>query len=979
MLFCIYFWLSIANFIYLLVYLIYFYKVHGSFIEFTSESNVYYRIREKIRVFKHNFLSHEALTDPNFIPEHDYNCINFLNDLNIVKIQCFTAKIYYKKIVWRITIIFSVFCMFLTFLSQWCTIASVPENQSIVVQYIMWGLFLFGTYNCNGNSLFRDIYPYYIFLILNFIELKSILFLEEKLAQQVKSLNLNFFKTKDNILLPIKSINEPSLTVQKPFEPDKNTQTLAFKTQNFFKNHGRSLKYEFFMAMLYVLERVYMIVFLINSDINYNLFSMITFLTIVYLSLRTNSPTNIIRILNGCSLVLLCIRYPLFLININENTNPRRIPEDLQKLLNFNLIDYCFKNSGFSPNMMKYIKQYMALGEVEYDYVSFFVNSIILYTVQVYFLWMIFSFRKIYDCIEKRKTQFEDFQWNLIREYKNWIGMGMKLLTASHAFLYVNLNIIVCFMMIFLLAFNASVYNFIFCLLFVGVILLNEAYLIRIPFIKNQKISRNIFKTLQILLIILLLAIQIIHVPIFLTPCLENVNCSYIFSMSTWDKLAGLILIRFALDLMINKEYIQFSGIYLIRKCLRARLLRMCYTYETNDSKIKNWLEKLENKLIVKEQVRFVIQKLEHWHAKYFSNDPKAKIPQNPTNEAHTNNSQSFMKKFQNEPEINQKKEEELEEETKKKEKKGLREKIFEFLQKNEDKFLFLNMLNLINFILEKNRNIIGTQTMELTDYIFSKFERIDEILYYLEHLQSRLIKSLKHHLQNPEKQELYNGSEEEYEKFFFGIYEEVLISLKTEAPASFRNESGPGRLLIKNPNNDGRLDLKEFEYGSLKNGDKPLLIMILMSAFQVLLSHWHILCCCFIIFYIFFNTGLICLLLPVFFFGFLMVEEKEGRETTWGILALYFLLIMICKYCFKMVGIDDNSEEFTKISIVLGQNLSFRYEFFLVIILVIQINLIRNKGLDKLVISEHENVYQSFLRVTNFYYFIKIKDYNCF
>ena len=488
MLFCVYFWLSIANFIYLTLYLLYFYKVHGSFIEYSSESNVYFRIKEKMRVFKHNFLSYEALTDPNFVPEHDYNCLSFLNDLNIVKIQCLTAKVHYKKNLWKITILFSVFCMFLTFLSQWCTVDSVPESDSSFIKYLKWGLFLFGTYNCDGNPLYKDIYPYYIFVILNFLELKSIIFLEETLTKEVKRLNLSFFKTKDNILLPIKTIKEPSLSAEKTLETN---QTLAFKSQNFFKNHARSLKHDLSMAILYIFERVYLIVFLINSDINYNLFSMITFLTIVYLSLRTSSPTNIIRILNACSLVLLFIRYPLFLININQNTSPRRVPVELQRLLNLDLIDYLLQNSGFSNNMISYIKQYLALGEVDFDYVSFFINSIILYTVQLYFLWMLFAFKKTYECIEKRKSQFEDFQWNLLREYKNWMGAGMKLLTASHAFLYVNLNVILCIIMIFLLLLTASLYNFIFCLLFMGFLILNETYLTHVNFSKNKKISQK--------------------------------------------------------------------------------------------------------------------------------------------------------------------------------------------------------------------------------------------------------------------------------------------------------------------------------------------------------------------------------------------------------------------------------------------------------------------------------------------------------
>ena len=51
----------------------------------------------------------------------------------------------------------------------------------------MWGLFIFGTYNCDDASLLRDIYPYIIFLWLNILEKKAMHFLQDKQKSQIES------------------------------------------------------------------------------------------------------------------------------------------------------------------------------------------------------------------------------------------------------------------------------------------------------------------------------------------------------------------------------------------------------------------------------------------------------------------------------------------------------------------------------------------------------------------------------------------------------------------------------------------------------------------------------------------------------------------------------------------------------------------------------------------------------------------------
>lgn len=932
--------------------------MHGSLREFVYDNNLYLRTREKIRVFKKNFLSYEALNDPNFLPEHDYNRTEFLNDLSITRIQGISAKIYYKKVLWKITIVFSVFCLFLTYISQWCVIPHIPKNHTFF-QYLMWGLFLFGTYSCDQTSLLSNIYPYYILIILNFIELRSILFLEEKLQEQMKKLNLISIKLKDDFFLPIKTVSEGSLHFQTKSSKDcesfanKNTQNIIYKSNKYFVNHAKSLKCDSFICFLYVIEKVYLIVFLINSDINYSLFSMITFLTIAYLSISRYYPMNILRVLNTCSLLLLMIRYPLFLMNINAKTNPRHIPFELQELLNFNLVDYLFEKSGFSKNMIDYCKYYLALGEKDYDHVSFFINSIIIYTFQIYFIWMLFAFKKIYAYIEKQTTKIEENAWNPVQEYKKWTGMGLKLISAIHSFLYKNLYLLILFLIAYLLIFNTSEFNFILFVFIMIFLAANEIFLSHVNLIKHQKIIKIILRMILIYLIFLLFATQVSHIPILMEDCIAMYPCKIIFSISIWDKILSIIIIKFPLDLMSNENYLEVVSEYLLKKNFRAKVIKTCIAYDFNDGKIKSWLEKLEDKLILKEHIRFVVQKLEYWHSKYFSSDPKVKI---------------VTEKGENE----QIKQKEKEKETQKEEiktllksgKKGVKLKIFEFLQKKKDKFMFQNILSLVNFLFMKNSNLISEQKIDLNDYIFLKFGKIERTLSYLDHFHSKFIKTLKNRLQNIEILQNLNSSEEQLEKFFFLVHEEIKNYLKAEYPKENLKNLGTGKLLVQQPNNEGFIDLKQFEEGGINQNPNPSIFTILINMFEVLMSHWDVVCHMFLIFYIFWNTGLICIVLPLYLFGFLLIEEKNAKAINWIILLLYFMTICILKFVFKLGGMINDFN----VSLAFGTKIhSMDYEFFVIVFLTIQINILRMKGIDKNSVSEKENIYQSFFRVIIF------------
>lgn len=959
MLFCIYFWLSIANFLYFLLYLYYFNKVHSGFIEYTCQSNLYIRIKEKMRIFKKNFLSYEALNDHNFIPEHDYNRQDFLNDINIVKIQCLTAKVFYKKVLWKKTILFSVFCLFLTFLSQWCVIPNVPKNHTFV-QYLMWGLFLFGTYSCDGTPLFRNIYPYFLFVILNFIEMRSILYLDEMINQQIKSLNLSLIKTKDDIMLPIKTLSESSFCNKKSdlFEESKSsesngTQTILFKSHHFFQNQARSIKHDGVMSSLYLFEKFYLILFLINSDINYNLFSMITFITIAYLSITRYYPTAVIRVLNNCSLLLLFFRYSLFLINNNQNTNPKTIPVDLQQLMSFNLVDFIFKNSEFSQSMIRYCKEYLALGEKNYDFVSFFMNSLIIYIVQFYFLWMLFIFRFIYSCIEKQTNKLEEkIKWDLLIEYKKYRGSGLKVLATLHSFVFVNLHYIICFLMSFFLIFNASIYNFILFTFIMLFLIIDESWLFHMNFKKHHKVIRIIMRIILVYLIFLLLSTQVSHIPILMEKCIGDYACQTIFSMSVWDKLSGIILIKFSLDLLNDESYVKLASSYLLRQNFRAQALKTCISYDVNDAKMKKWLEKLEDKLILKQHIRFVVQKLEYWHAKYFSLEPKLKM--------------STEKLSENEIKIDQKAEElQPNIDNSKKKKIGWRMKVFNFLQEKKDKFIFMNVLNLVNYIVMKNCNIISAQVFEMTDYMFIRFNKLEKIFSYIHHFHRRFIKALKLRLQNKETIENLNFSEENLEKFFFVLYDEIKDSLYSEYPKDQTLSNESGKLLVKQVSSEGFLDLNLLEDRRLEEGKNPSIFLLIIIAGEVLISHWHIVCNIFIIFYIFWNTGLICFLLPLYVFGFLLIEEKNAKVSSWLFLMAFFLLIGISKLCIRTLQINENSETMSKLTIVFGEHVfSLSYEFFMLVILSVEINLLRRKGLDRSSVVENENIYQAFFRV---------------
>ena len=68
-------------------------------------------------------------------------------------------------------------------------------------------------------------------------------------------------------------------------------------------------------------------------------------------------------------------------------------------------------------------------------------------------------------------------------------------------------------------------------------------------------------RIILVYLIFLLLSTQVSHIPILMEKCIGDYACQTIFSMSVWDKLSGIILIKFSLDLLNDESYVKLAKI----------------------------------------------------------------------------------------------------------------------------------------------------------------------------------------------------------------------------------------------------------------------------------------------------------------------------------------------------------------------------------------------------------------------------------
>ena len=475
----------------------------------------------------------------------------------------------------------------------------------------MWGLFIFGTYNCDKTLLLRDIYPYIIFLWLNILEKKAMHFLQGKQKLQIekgfqlisirrvsgkmhtiklsndfekndvlRNLNkvyklapqsqatpknklqqqgslpleaLHFDKNTNprdypsksfdvnrmkSIKKPIpfitfelegiqlksnpksseregkeeeeeKSMNIPkehtlifeknneecdiylqtsnlhSLKIDRHFEMKEITQPLlkcsfishankhAYKLQNFYKNKKAYLKYEIMLGSQYFLIRIFLIIFLVNSNLTNSIFAILYLVIILVICFRKSQA--LINFIKNFTLVIIPIHYLFFLVNINQETSPRTLPLDISSFQDISLIHYLFGDESYKENAD--LLRFLGLGLENLDFSSFILVSLIICFLQIYFMYYFTLAEYIIKSIDKRYWKFEqaleDRESQLIN-YKKWKKPEYRFLNQFYNFLHIGIHlVIICFMCLFTII-DFSLPNFFLFLLFMIYIILCE-------------------------------------------------------------------------------------------------------------------------------------------------------------------------------------------------------------------------------------------------------------------------------------------------------------------------------------------------------------------------------------------------------------------------------------------------------------------------------------------------------------------------
>lgn len=572
----------------------------------------------------------------------------------------------------------------------------------------MWGLFIFGTYNSDNSSLIKDIYPYIIFLWLNILEKKAILFLQEKqknlmekdfqvisfkrpsgkthtlklsseleksdilknldevcrkqtvsrpklqqkcslpieqlkfgdgasqrdmpsksldpsqmksikkhipltleieglqnklsIKQRVRpvedveeeekkeifpeypqniqkysislmtdecdihadAVNLNFLKVQNHFTI---KNDKPELMLQSSFGGPSNKNT--YKLQNFYKNKKAYLKYEIILGSQYFLIRIFLIIFLVNSDLTYSIFAILYLVIVLVICLYKNH--SVIDFIKNFTLTIIPIHYLVFLLNINSQTSPSIIPN---KIANF--LDVSFVHFLFGEDLYEQYKQwitFLGLGMETQDFTSFILVSMVICFLQIYFMYYFVFVEYIIKSIDKRYEKYEksleDKESQLIN-YKKWKKPEYRFVNQFYNFLHQNVHLFFIFFLCFFCIIRNSLPNFVLLIFFLAYIILCELGF-RWPYTYEKLFFiKSYFRVIQLVAIFFLFLIHFLMIPKIADYC--NVAWCYEITeyMSQYDKLIALLVLQLGVDLISYERYAQVCYNQCNKKMLRV-------------------------------------------------------------------------------------------------------------------------------------------------------------------------------------------------------------------------------------------------------------------------------------------------------------------------------------------------------------------------------------------------------------------------
>ncbi|EAR86334.2 transmembrane protein, putative (macronuclear) [Tetrahymena thermophila SB210] len=766
----------------------------------------------------------------------------------------------------------------------------------------------------------------------------------------------------------------------------------------YFKSKKNFIEMRIFYSTLFIIQRIYVLILLFDSNSKQNAFSWIYLILAAYFWVRTPKSSTI-RALNRWTIFVLLLQYIFLLLNINLKTSLIPIPSYLWNLKNMSVIDNILSDTQ--------IQSYLAFDNS--DNVALLLNALIIFLIEIYFMYFVFICKFIMQRIRDRRSLSSLISQKVWINFRAWKSSYISFITTVYEGLLINFHLIVIIICIILSCFSYEIFN----LLITTVCL---SYFFYYEFKSNKDIMSEkipsillFFKILRIFVFLLLVVYTVLKVPQidnFINT--DDTNLSYfrqllkqeVISFHISEKVFILFFIQLVFDIMLSKDFKEFLKTYQLTNQVKQRLRRKCIAYQFNNEKLKKIEKRLqENKELIR-NVQEVQNQLDNWHATIDmkSNKPNGKInstmyePDEKRSTSSLNLNEQVVKAKQ--IEAAKKKEEsqsnldtfftpeELEREKEKKSipqfKRYLR-KFATLFKGMRNEFIFQDELGMLDFVIKNNPYLLECIKINLIEYLTGDLVAIQAILDFLDNLYANIF--LKIRTQsidefNPDKlkrnlQRAASANPDILSDFQFLKRNN---SMKPNEIELFRKESeiysNYDRVLLFDSNQRFKFfNLDEERWFKEKNkGRDTYITCILKYLGQILISGWSYICYIFFIFYYFKNNGLTSMFFPLFVFLYFMVEEKIGEMLIWEISFFYISILIIFKFVNSLSGLiqqsDQSSPSDYNITVFFDSNDSLFFEGFLYFLIYIQLNLIRRMGLDKKMINQEENTHMSYVRL---------------
>lgn len=386
---------------------------------------------------------------------------------------------------------------------------------------------------------------------------------------KIESQNLNYLKIANHFKLK-KEIN-PQVSFLGSIEMTSNKN--IFKLQNFYKNKKAYLKYEIMLGSQNFLTRIFLIIFLINSDLSYSLFSFLYLGVVLLILLYKND--SVIDFIKNFTLVIIPVHYLVFLLNINNETSPRYIPDSVYDYWNTSLVGFLF--GDLYADYKKWIK-FLGMGLDTEDFSSFILVSMIICFLQIYFMYYFVFIEYIAKSIDKRYEKYEnslqDKESQLIN-YKKWKKPEFRFVNQFYNFLHVDVHLYFIFFLLFFCILTNSLPNFILAILFMTYVILCELGF-KWPYsFEKLFFIKSYFRVIQMAEIIFLFLIHILMIPEIDQFCSVSWCFEITHYMSQYDKLIALLLLQLGIDLISYDNYAMVCYNQCSKKMLRVRFFSL--------------------------------------------------------------------------------------------------------------------------------------------------------------------------------------------------------------------------------------------------------------------------------------------------------------------------------------------------------------------------------------------------------------------